>query len=91
MAADEVTTLISAFNAGFHDLADEPRRFRSIQIITRAADLLAHHNLRAYGAVQLSTALTVRGLDPQIGFACFDTQLRSAAETEGTMLLPEAS
>lgn len=93
LGAEEVTALTAAFAAGFHDSEEEPRRFRSVpvtpQIITRAADLLSQHNLRAYDAVQLSTALTVRGLDPQIRFACFDIQLRSAAIAEHLSLVPQ--
>ena len=45
--------------------------------------------LRAYDAVQLSTALAVRRVDESCTvFAAFDRSLRTAAATEGFELMP---
>lgn len=93
LVADDVVVLAAQFAADFHDVPGNVRKFRSIavtpQIISRAVDLLSRHNLRAYDAVQLATALTVRTLDPQTLFACFDSQLVSAGLAEGYDVLSE--
>lgn len=58
-------------------------------VLDRAAILLAAYALRAYDAVQLSTAGEARGIDPTCGvFAAFDLDLRAAAADQGFHLLP---
>jgi uncharacterized protein len=60
------------------------------QVIRGAIDAVARHPLRAYDAVQLSSALAVRStLDGLEGFAAFDVVLRAAAAAEGLALVPE--
>lgn len=58
-------------------------------LLDRAARLVGIHQLRAYDAVQLASALAVRDVDPGIdAFACFDASLRSAAAAERFALVP---
>ncbi len=52
-------------------------------ILDRAVHLVARHPLRAYDAVQLSSAIAAAGADPSVRFACFDTTLSHAAAAEG--------
>ncbi len=58
----------------------------STRVVRDAAELAARHVLRAYDAVQLAAALVVREAD-QVQFACWDEELRRAAEEEGLALL----
>jgi predicted nucleic acid-binding protein len=54
-----------------------------------AARLAALHSLRAYDAIQLSSARAVKAMLPRReNFACFDKALRDAAEAEGFTLIP---
>lgn len=56
----------------------------SDDIFDRAARLTGSHGLRAYDAVQLSSALALASADPRNGtFVAFDRALRTAAATEG--------
>lgn len=93
LAADDVAVLGAQFAADFRDVPGNVRKFRSVavtpQIIGRAVDLLSRHNLRAYDAMQLAIAITVRTLDPHTRFACFDHQLVSAGLAEGYDVLSE--
>ncbi|HVE45863.1 MAG TPA: type II toxin-antitoxin system VapC family toxin [Acidimicrobiales bacterium] len=60
------------------------------EILDQAATLCAVHGLRAYDAVQLSTALATRRADPECStLEAFDSSLRGAASAEGFQLLPE--
>lgn len=53
-------------------------------ILEEACRLLAAHGLRAYDAVQLSTALAARRAHPECDeFACFDARLSAAAAAQG--------
>ncbi|MEO1062264.1 MAG: type II toxin-antitoxin system VapC family toxin [Actinomycetota bacterium] len=52
-------------------------------ILDRAAAVVARHPLRAYDAVQLSTAIEVREVAPVQEFLAFDRALCSAAAAEG--------
>jgi predicted nucleic acid-binding protein len=93
MSIDDVTTLIERFTSDFYDTTEARHRLSSLavsaRIINRAADLLGKHVLRAYDAVQLATALTLRTSDPETGFACFDAQLITAGTAEGFHMLPQ--
>ncbi len=56
-------------------------------VIERAALLAERHVLRAYDAVHLAAALELAG-DGEVGFACWDGDLRAAARAEGLVLVP---
>lgn len=59
------------------------------EILESAARVLARHPLRAYGAVQLATALVARAADLDLdSFACFDEHLAAAARIEGFRVRP---
>lgn len=57
------------------------------QLIAHAAELARGHRLRAYDAVHLASALSVKR-EPDFAFACWDQDLRSAAAAEGLELIP---
>ncbi len=89
------STLVSAFEFDFHGDLSSGSRFTIVSptepVLVVGAREAARHALRAYDAVQLTTALAVRELDPHCShFACFDTELRRAASRAGFVLLPEA-
>lgn len=88
-------TLVSAFELDFHGDLDSGSRFTIVSptepVLVASAQEAARHALRAYDAVQLASALSVRELDPRCShFACFDAELRRAASRAGFALLPEA-
>lgn len=59
-----------------------------LELLKRAATLVASHALRAYDAIQLATALAVRDADPGCdSLACFDKDLMQAALAEGFALV----
>lgn len=61
----------------------------SVELLDLAATLTARHALRAYDAVQLTSALILRRASAAVeSFACFDVQLRDAAAREGFTLVP---
>lgn len=88
----DATVLTAAFES---DLLDpEVPRFPAIAvtppILRRAARLCASHGLRAYDAVQLSSAMSARDADPACNsFACYDAGLRDAAAAHGLALFPK--
>jgi predicted nucleic acid-binding protein len=51
-------------------------------IVQRAARLARRHALRGYDAVQLSSALEIRGNDADVEFLCFDRRLNAGARRE---------
>lgn len=56
----------------------------SEDILELATEVLAVHDLRAYDAVQLATAIRARDADPACStFACFDGKLTTAASRAG--------
>ncbi len=86
--------LVSAFQFDFHGDSDTDPRFTIVtpteRVLITASHETAHHALRAYDAVQLASALSVREVDPRCDrFACFDTELRRAASRAGFLLMPE--
>ncbi|MDA8281457.1 MAG: type II toxin-antitoxin system VapC family toxin [Actinomycetota bacterium] len=88
LGAPEARVLTAAFEADWHGTDDEPPRFSAVTltqaILDDAAHLCAVHGLRAYDAVQLSSALAARRADPSCStFAVVDGTLRSAASAEG--------
>ncbi|MGH9000466.1 MAG: type II toxin-antitoxin system VapC family toxin [Acidimicrobiia bacterium] len=90
----DAQVLTAEFEADYYGTADEEQpRFAvagtTVEILDEAARLCAVHGLRAHDAVQLATAVAVRAADPTcLTVAAFDAALRSAAATEGFILLP---
>jgi predicted nucleic acid-binding protein len=86
-------TLLVAFEVDLLGTNEKDPRF-VIAVLSRetlgaAARLTGVHNLRAYDAVQLSSAMSARAADHEIdSFVCFDETLRSAAGTEGFDVVP---
>jgi len=56
-------------------------------VIERAVQMAERHVLRAYDAVHLAAALELAG-DGDLGFACWDDDLRAAANAEELALIP---
>lgn len=93
LTADDARLLTADFEADYFGTDSEPPRFAAVaatgRLFDEAARLCASHGLRAYDAVQLSSALAVRQVDESCRtFAAFDRSLRTAAATEGFELLP---
>jgi uncharacterized protein len=93
LSAEDARLLTVDFEADYFGTNSELPRFAAVAITGRlldeAARLCASHGLRAYDAVQLSSALAVRRVDATcLTFAGFDRSLRTAAATEGFQLLP---
>jgi predicted nucleic acid-binding protein len=93
LSAGDARLLTADFEADYFGTDSEPPRFAAVAVtgslLDEAARLCATHGLRAYDAVQLSTALAVRSIDPSCTvFAAFDRSLRTAAATEGFELVP---
>ncbi len=88
LSANDARVLTSDFEADYFGTDAEPPRFAAItatgRLLDEAARLCASHGLRAYDAVQLSSALAVRRADESCtAFAAFDRFLRGAAAAEG--------
>ncbi|MGH3273553.1 MAG: type II toxin-antitoxin system VapC family toxin [Streptosporangiaceae bacterium] len=93
LSASDARLLTADFEADYYGTDSAPPRFSAVatagHLLDRAARLCATHGLRAYDAVQLSSALAVRGADESCtAFAAFDRSLRAAAAAEGFQLLP---
>ena len=93
LTADTAHSLSGDFAADYYgDHASAPR-FAVVPVtpavLDEAARLTAVHGLRAYDAIQLSSAMSARAVDPDCSqFASYDEGLRRAASTEGFRLLP---
>jgi predicted nucleic acid-binding protein len=88
LGLDDALILLRAFAVDYAGTPDKPPRFIALAIadgvIARAAALAGTHALRAYGAVQLASAVTAREIDAGCNaFACFDRALTCAAIAEG--------
>ena len=57
-------------------------------LLAKAAESALTHSLRAYDAVHLAGALSFASGE-QLDFACWDKELRRAAEKQGFALIPE--
>jgi predicted nucleic acid-binding protein len=95
LSANDARVLTSDFEADYFGTSSEPPRFAAVvatgHLLDDAAWLCASHGLRAYDAVQLSSALAVRQADENCTtFAAFDHSLRTAAAAEGFALVPSA-
>jgi hypothetical protein len=85
--------LMAEFDADWFGTDDEPPRFVAVapssSALESAVSLVVEHDLRAYDAIQLASALAVRDVDPACdAFACADRALRAAARSHGFALLP---
>ena len=93
LAADDARLLTADFEADYFGTDSEPPRFAAVaatgRILDQAARLCASRGLRAYDAVQLSSALAARRADEGCtALAAFDRSLRTAAAAEGFELVP---
>ena len=93
LAAAQASLLTQDFEADYFGSVEEPPRFVAVataaEVLDRAAGLCAVHPLRAYDAIALGSALTVRDREPGCRtLAAFDVALRHAAAAEGFALLP---
>ena len=61
------------------------------ELLARAAKSAGDHALRAYDAVHLATALSFAAGGETLEFACWDKELREAAQARGFGLLPAAT
>jgi predicted nucleic acid-binding protein len=90
---DDSTILLRAFQVDYVGTPHQDARFLVVAvadgILERSVELAGTHGLRAYDAVQLASALTVRESDERCDFfAGFDRELTRAAVTEGFHVLP---
>ena len=93
LSANDARLLTADFEADYFGTDSGQPRFAAVaatsRLLDEAAMLCASHGLRAYDAVQLSSALAVRRVDRSCTtLAAFDRSLRTAAATEGFELLP---
>lgn len=57
-------------------------------ILTIASEIVRTHSLRAYDAVHLGGALSF-AMGEKLDFACWDKELRKAAQDHGSALVPQ--
>jgi len=93
LSAEDASLLTAEFEADYFGTHSEPPRFAAVaatgRVFDEAAGLCASRGLRAYDAIQLSSALAVRRADRScVAFAAFDGSLRTAAAAEGFGLAP---
>jgi uncharacterized protein len=93
LSAEDARLLTADFEADYFGTDSEPPRFAAVaatsSLLDEAARMCASRSLRAYDAVQLSSALAVRRADESCtGFAASDRALRTAAAAEGFDLIP---
>jgi uncharacterized protein len=92
-SAEEVNAAISDLARRTRGTADIAADIGVVAVddtrLLAAAELTAHHPLRALDAIQLACAIAARKADPGVRtVAAFDTRLRDAAAIEGFALLP---
>jgi predicted nucleic acid-binding protein len=86
LAATEYSRAVKSLNA---DWVRYQRVRVTDQVIHKAADIAESFQLRAYDAIHLASALTIRTrLEAQLVFACWDAGLDDAARRAGLRLLP---
>jgi uncharacterized protein len=93
LSAEDARLLTADFEADYYGTGSEPGRFAVVaatgSLFDEAARLCASRGLRAYDAIQLSSAIAVRRADESCTeCAAFDRALRTAAAAEGFELLP---
>lgn len=90
MDTTDARLLTNAFEVDWYGGADTEPRFplvaASSAVVAEAARLCAVHNLRAFDAVQLASALSLLGDEP-VGLACFDRRLAVAAQAESLAVI----
>jgi len=83
--------LSTAFEVDWYGTPDAEPRFpvvaASAALMGDAAQLCEVHDLRAFDAVQLASALALTGGEP-VEIACFDRRLLAAARAEGLRAAP---
>ena len=94
ISVDAAALFSRAFEADLAPDDDSPLRLAVLDandvVLDGARNLVARHPLRAYDAIQLSSALVARQvLDGLEGRAAFDRSLRTAAVAEGLRVVPE--
>lgn len=92
--AADARVLIDDFEADYFGTDAEPPRFAAVittaDVLDEATRLCAAHSLRAFDAIQLSSAIVARSADPTCAtLAAFDSALRLAASREDFALIPE--
>jgi predicted nucleic acid-binding protein len=93
LSVEDAGVLTAEFEADYFGGDGQPPRFAAVAVVSGILDeatrACAAHGLRAYDAIQLSSALTARRLDPGCDtMAVFDHHLRRAAAAEGFSLVP---
>ena len=93
LAAEDASVLVAAFDYDVRGGTYQPPRYATVElrpeILTRAAELLPRHELRAADAIQLASAIAARAsLEFCDSFATFDHRLRVAAAAEGFTVVP---
>lgn len=93
IAAADAQVLTAAFHADLFGTPHEEPRFVTVSsagsVLRQAADLVARHPLRGYGAVQLASAIAVRRVDSSCStLLTFDAGLGRAASAEGFEVMP---
>jgi predicted nucleic acid-binding protein len=93
LRVEDAEVLVAAFEADYLGTVDEPPLFSAIatggMLLDRAVALTATHELRAFDAIQLASALVAREVDPACRqFACFREELRAAAAKSGFAPVP---
>lgn len=86
LSAAHAAVLVREFEADWYGHGRPPlfsAVAASAPVLRAAANLVPIHRLRAYDAVVLASALTVRRLEPEVGFLAWDTDLSAAAAREG--------
>ncbi len=84
--AADVRVVVDAFRGHLGGLTGDVAMLpvvTTIPIVDSATTLVARHPLRAYDALQLATAMTVREVAPVGEFLAFDRTLCAAAAAEG--------
>lgn len=91
--AQDAQVLSAEFRADLFGTTTDDPRFVVVAttgvVLREAADLVARHPLRAYDAVQLSCAISVRRVEPDCGtLFTYDAGLGRAAAYEGFTVRP---
>lgn len=93
LSVTDARLIADAFEIDYFGTDEASPRFAVIAetgaVVERAVRMAAMHGLRAYDAVQLAAACSVRDIDAGCRtMAAFDKQLRAAAAAEGFALVP---
>lgn len=93
LSSADASVLVAAFEADYAGSVDAAAAYVVVlvtqPILDQAVRFVRIHGLRAYDAVQLSSAAAVADVVPECRtFAGYDRQLRDAAAAEGFLLFP---